>query len=164
MTACGIYGAPREEAEVPSKRVTQVRDLTCWQRAVDLVVECYRLAQRMPSMERFALCDQLRRAAVSVPANIAEGYGRRPGQRDFARFLQIAHGSLMEVETYVVIAERLHYFTPEELAPARDLATHVGRLVNGLRRSVLADVSVSPTPHQSLATAPRRAVPVAPDD
>jgi four helix bundle protein len=152
---------PQEETEVPPKRVTQFRDLTSWQRAVDLVLECYRLAQRMPSMERFALCDQLRRAAVSVPANIAEGHGRRAAHRDFARFLQIAHGSLMEVETYVVIVERLRYFTPEELAPVRDLAAHVGRLLNGLRRRVLIDVSVDSMPRSPLATEPLGAVAVA---
>jgi four helix bundle protein len=108
-----------------------------WQRAVDLAVECYRVTDLLPPHERYGLASQIRRAAISVPANIAEGKGRG-SQRELARFLTIARGSLMELETHLIIAQRLNYLTATDLTAFVALRAHVGRLLNGLIRHLHA--------------------------
>ena len=90
------------------------RDLVVWQEAMDLVVEAYRLAAQLPDRERFGLTSQLQRAAVSVPANIAEGHGRS-GTREYLHHLSVARGSLLEAETHLQIAVRLGYLRAEEV-------------------------------------------------
>jgi four helix bundle protein len=118
------------------------RDLVVWQRAVELAVACYRLTDRLPPAERHGLSSQVRRAAVSVPANIAEGHGRG-SSAGYARCLAIARGSLMEVETHLIIAERLRYFRVEELDSVLSLSSEVGRILNGLIRRVQAHARAS---------------------
>ena len=111
------------------------QDLEAWQRGMDLVVESYRVAGRLPSSERFGLCDQLRRCAASIPANIAEGQSRlRP--REFAHFLLIARGSVAELETHGLLCVRLGYLTDTDIAPLMALAGTTGRQVSGLLRYV----------------------------
>jgi len=114
------------------------RDLAAWQRALELVEEVYRVTQRWPKEEIYGLTNQVRRAAVSVPANIAEGQGRR-SSRDFIRFLSIATGSLHEVETHLLIAERLHYLDQQSLTSLLKLSAETGRIINGLLRSLHAE-------------------------
>ena len=94
----------------PSQRhpVKGYRDLLVWGRAMDLVVEAYRLTEAFPREERYGLVQQVRRAAVSVPSNIAEGHGR-DHLGDYLRQLSVANGSLMELETQVLIAGRMGY-------------------------------------------------------
>lgn len=111
------------------------RDLRVWQVAIKLVTECYRLSRQLPDDERFGLTSQLRRAAVSVPANIAEGHGRGTTNA-YINYLWIANGSLTELETHLVIAERLSYVSEEELAPAMDLIRQTGHMLVALRRSL----------------------------
>jgi four helix bundle protein len=111
------------------------RDLLAWQRAMDLVEVVYRTTHIWPKEELYGLTNQVRRAVVSVPANIAEGQGRNAA-KEFAYFLAIAKGSLCEVETLLMIAERLGYrdsVTTEDLL-AR--ITEIGRLLYGLRQSL----------------------------
>jgi four helix bundle protein len=110
------------------------RDLFAWQRAMDLVTGVYHVTQSFPKSELYGLTNQLRRAAVSVPSNIAEGQGRG-SDREFAQFLRIAHGSLREVETQLIIAERLGYADAATIARQLDLAAEAGRLITGLIRS-----------------------------
>jgi four helix bundle protein len=107
------------------------RELIVWQKAMDLVVLVYRSTKHFPKEELFGLTNQMRRAAVSVPSNIAEGQGRRT-TRDFLNFLFIARGSLQEVETQILLAERLTYLPEQERQTLIDLATEVSRLVTGL--------------------------------
>lgn len=111
------------------------RDLQVWQRAMDLVTECYRLTKRFPADERFGLTSQLQRAAVSVPANIAEGHGRGTTPA-FINHLWIANGSLSELETHLLVAQRLGYIAETDLMLAFDLTGQVGRMLIGLRRSL----------------------------
>jgi four helix bundle protein len=111
------------------------KDLVVWQKAMDLVVECYRLSDRFPRSEDFGLRLQLRRAAVSVPANIAEGRGRT-GIAEYLHYLSIAHGSLKELETHLEIANRLGYLAPEVLADVFERIDEVGRLLGGLIRKL----------------------------
>jgi four helix bundle protein len=116
------------------------RELVAWRKAMDLVVEVYRVTQEFPDCERFGLTDQIRRAAVSVPSNIAEGQGRRL-RKSFALHLRIARGSIQEVETQLLIASRLGYLTASRVAPVLALADEVSRLVSGLLRSLGANKS-----------------------
>ena len=111
------------------------QDLKVWQKAMDLVVQCYRLAAEFPKSEVYGLTSQLQRAAVSIPANIAEGRGRR-STKDFLRFLDIAYGSLMELETHLQIADRLQYSSPDRINPLLQLSAEIGRMLNGLQVSL----------------------------
>lgn len=107
------------------------RDLIVWQRAMELVDDVYRLAGKLPDAERFGLYSQLTRAAVSVPANIAEGHGRSGG-REFANFVSIARGSLAEVDTLLEICARRGYASPADYDQAMTKADEVGRMLTVL--------------------------------
>jgi len=121
--------------------VENYTELIAWQKAMDLVEEVYRAAQRFPREEVYGLGSQIKRAAISVPSNIAEGQGRT-SRKEFLRHLSVAYGSLREVETHVLIAERLHYLAPGETQVLMDLAGEVGRLLNGLSKSLCAKSSL----------------------
>jgi four helix bundle protein len=115
--------------------VRHYQELVAWQRAMDMVVAVYGVTKAFPREEIYALTSQLRRAAVSVPSNIAEGQGRW-GTGEFIQFLGVAHGSLQEAETQLLIAERLRYVTMDEIRAVLDLIAETGRLINGLHRSL----------------------------
>jgi four helix bundle protein len=108
-------------------------DLTVWKIALDLVVEIYSVSRRFPADERFGLTSQIRRAAVSIAANIAEGHSRS-SRREYRHFASIARGSVAELETELAIAERLQYVAAADLSLAREYADHVGRMLSNLRR------------------------------
>ena len=111
--------------------IKSYRDLVAWQRARRLVKEVYVLAAQFPAHERFGLASQMTRSAVSIPSNIAEGYGRATTQ-DYLHFLRIARGSASELETQTVLAEDLGLTTPEVSAHISDLVHEVIRLLQGL--------------------------------
>ena len=111
------------------------RDLEVWQKSMDLVEECYRLTKHFPQEELFGLTSQMRRAVVSIPANIAEGHGRLH-RADYRRHLSIARGSLMEVETLLQVAVRVDYLDRTQVKAAWARLQEVGRLLNGLIRSL----------------------------
>jgi four helix bundle protein len=115
--------------------VRNYRDLIAWQKAMDLVTVVYKLTGGFPKEELYGLAWQLRRAAVSIPSNIAEGQGRA-STREFLNFLSIAHGSLRELETECLIAQRLNYTTEQTCSQVLALTAEVGRLLNGLRNSL----------------------------
>ena len=102
---------------------------------MDLAQAVYLQTAEFPLEERYGLTAQMRRAAVSIPSNIAEGQGRRSTDEDFARFLRIALGSLCELETQMELAVRLRLLTEKQAASLRPAADEVGRVVNGLLRS-----------------------------
>ncbi len=110
-------------------------DLKVWQRSHALVLEVYRLSERFPAEERFGLVSQLRRAAVSVPTNIAEGSKRRHAQ-DFARFLNLAESSLAEVEYLVMLSRDLGYLTPDTVEPLVAEVGEIARMIYALRGKV----------------------------
>lgn len=112
-------------------------DLTVWQKAIQLVLFIYALTKRFPDDELYSLTKQLRRAAVSIASNIAEGKGRDT-DRDLLRFLSMARGSLFEVKTQLVIARELGYLAPDSIKLASAKTDQVGRLLNGLINSVRA--------------------------
>ncbi len=114
------------------------QELKVWKKSIDLVVEVYRLTKKYPPDERFGLTQQSRRASVSVPSNIAEGYGRRD-RGDYLRHLSIANGSLKEVETQIVIAGRLKFVTKADVKECWSLLQQVGRMLAALIASLRRD-------------------------
>ena len=116
------------------------RDLLVWQKAMDLTVAIYRLSQKFPSNEIYRLVAQVTRSASSVPANIAEGHGRVT-RRDYANFVAIARGSLMETETFVMLSVRLGYAEQAEAQPVLNLITEISKMLTVLR-SRLSDSSL----------------------
>ena len=121
----------RQEAEL----IRNYRDLLVWQKAMDLVVESYRIAALLPKSETYGLASQIQRSAVSIPANIAEGHGR-DHLGDYLRHLSIANGSLMELETLFLLLIRLSFFPACELESALELSTEISKMLAGLTRSL----------------------------
>jgi four helix bundle protein len=119
----------------PVSAIKTYHELEVWQKAMDLVIACYRVAESFPKSEVYGLTIQLQRAGVSVPANIAEGQGRNH-TREFIDHLSIAYGSLMEVETLLQIAARLTYMQQSELNKLLLQTNEIGRMLNGLMRSL----------------------------
>ncbi len=115
--------------------VKSYKELETWQLAMKLVAEVYRVTKDFPKEEIYGLTNQVRRAAVSVPSNIAEGQGRN-STKEFLHYLSIARGSLFEVETQLEIARQLFYIRSEDAALIEQLIASVGRLINGLSRSL----------------------------
>jgi four helix bundle protein len=111
------------------------KDLVAWQKAMDLVTATYRSTASFPKDEQFWLTSQLRRAAVSIPSNIAEGQGRL-SEKEFRYFLGQARGSLMEVETQLQIAQNLGYLQAEQTKELLGFCAEVGRILNGLMASI----------------------------
>jgi len=104
---------------------------------MDLVEESHRLTKRLPKAETYGLCSQIQRAAISIPANIAEGHGRKH-LGDYLHHLSIANGSIMELETHVFLIQRLSFVAPDEIERALELTGEVGRMLAGLTRSLTA--------------------------
>lgn len=116
-------------------KIESYKDLQVWQRAMDLAEMAYRVTKSFPKDELFGMTSQIRRAAVSIPANIAEGWGRNnPG--DFSRFLDIAQGSLKELETHLILSQRTGLVQEPAIPPLLDLANVLGKQVHALQASV----------------------------
>ncbi len=109
--------------------IRDFKDLKVWQKSMDLTEEIYHLVKFLPKEETYALSDQMRRAAVSIPSNIAEGC-HRDTDRDFKHFLHIARGSTAELETQVLLCLRLKYFSEEEAKCANKLIEEVSKMLN----------------------------------
>ena len=117
-------------------KVKTYQELIVWQKSMDLVEEVYKASRSFPRDEIYGLTSQLRRAAVSIPSNIAEGQGRRTTP-DFLRHLSIAYGSLLELETQILIATGLSYLAQGTCRDVMNMAAEVGRLLNGLMSSLV---------------------------
>jgi len=124
---------------MPSQRpaAQSFRDLVVWQKAHAFVLAVYRLTESFPEREKFGLSHQMRRAAVSIPANIAEGFAKR-SRADKARFLNIAEGSSEECRYYLILAHDLGYGQTDSLAA---MLEEVSRLLNAYARAILASGS-----------------------
>ena len=107
------------------------KELIVWQKAMLLVKEIYNLIKVLPKDEIYVLSDQMRRAAVSIPSNIAEGYGRK-STNDYIRFLNIARASKYELETQIHICIMLNYISDEQAKTILDLSQEIGRMLNAL--------------------------------
>jgi four helix bundle protein len=115
--------------------VRSYRELVAWQKAMDLVTEVYRVTRSFPKEEQYGITSQLRRAAVSIPGNIAEGQGRQT-TGEFRQFLGQARGSLLETETQILLSERLEYLEHQAADCLLERAPEVGRILNGLLTSL----------------------------
>ena len=111
--------------------VNSYRGLIVWQKGMDLVVEIYRLVKKLPKEELYSLSDQMRRAAVSIPSNIAEGRNRS-SSKDFLRFLYMAKGSLAEIETQMFIGVKLGYLEESDITTALNLCAEIGKMLNSM--------------------------------
>jgi len=111
------------------------QDLEVWQKAMDLVVLRYRITEKFPKNETYGLTSQLQHAAISIPANIAEGRHRQYS-KEFLQYLSIAYASLAELETHVQIAGRLDYINQNQIDDLLNKTAEIGRMLNGLRRSI----------------------------
>lgn len=116
-------------------KVKYYRELIAWQKAMELVEEVYKATRVFPKEELYGLAGQVRRAAVSIPSNIAEGQGRQTTP-DFLRHLSIAYGSLLEMETQMLIGLRLGYLAPAVCGNILEKSGEVGRILNGLMASL----------------------------
>ncbi|MFH1264180.1 MAG: four helix bundle protein [Planctomycetota bacterium] len=121
------------------------RQLIVWEKAMDFVELLYRTTALFPKEELYGLTAQMRRAAVSIPSNIAEGQGRDTAA-DFVRFLSIARGSVKEVETQVLIARRLGYINVQKEAELTALTDEMSRLITGLKASLSGKTRDRPPP------------------
>lgn len=120
--------------------VQNYRELIAWQKAMDLVVRIYQITESFPKTETFGLTNQMRRAAVSIPSNIAEGQGRST-TKDFMHFLHIARGSLQELETQVIIAQRLEFITEAVHSELTTNICEIARILSGLLKSLASLLS-----------------------
>src|ERR1041384_3998491 len=114
--------------------IRRYRDLRVWQQSMDLVESTYRVTKTFPDTERYGLVNQLRRAAVSVASNIAEGHARSTG--DYTRHLFISSGSLAEIETQFIASNRLGFLADSEAESLLEACDQIGRMLGGLRRSL----------------------------
>jgi len=117
------------------RKIESYEDLVVWQKSIDLVAEIYRIAGKLPSDEQYGLTSQLRRAAVSIPANIAEGFGRWHSN-EFVRFLLIANGSLKDVETHLFIGNKLSLLNHADTKVALQMATEISKMIFSLRDKI----------------------------
>ena len=115
------------------ENIKNFKDLFLWQRAMDLVVEVYDLVKKLPKEELFALSDQIRRAVISIPSNIAEGQGRN-SSKEFIHFLSIAKGSKAELETQLLLCVRINYLKELEIEKAMSLVEEVGKMLHSLQK------------------------------
>ena len=127
------------------------KELEVWQKAVKLATETYKVTESLPRPEQFGLTSQARRAAASVPANIAEGWGRG-STREYIQFLLIARGSLMELETHLIIAAQLNYLNREGLTSFQTQIESVGKMLNRLVMSLKSRQGKPPTPNPQTRT------------
>ena len=111
------------------------RELEVWQLAMDLAQECYRVTKAFPKEELFGMTSQIRRAAASIPANIAEGQGRLH-TKEFLNHLSMARGSLTELETHLILSQRVGLLSQVDLGNLLQVTDRVSRMISGLRRSL----------------------------
>jgi four helix bundle protein len=120
---------------VKPMRIQSYKDLKVWQLAMELAVDCYRVTRSFPKDELFGMTSQIRRAAASIPANIAEGQGRNH-TKFFLHFLSVARGSLMELETHLILSCRVELLNQQDLEPLLTLIDEISRMLTGLRKAL----------------------------
>ena len=122
------------------------RDLLVWQKGIDLVVLSYQATAAFPKSETYGLISQIRRAATSIPANIAEGYGRG-SRKEYLQFLMVAQGSPKELETHFIVSEKLAYLTATQKDRLLSQTDELGRMIGSLIRKLKPSSSASAPPY-----------------
>jgi four helix bundle protein len=111
--------------------VNSYQDLKVWQDGMQLAQECYQLTREFPKEELFGIISQIRRASAAIPANIAEGWGRQ-GTREYIQFLRVAQGSLKELETHLILSQRVGLTPQERVVPLLDRCSELGKMIHSL--------------------------------
>ncbi len=124
-------------------KLKSYQDLHVWQKARIFVKEVYQATQEFPSQEKYSLITQLRRASVSIPSNIAEGYNRRTTQ-EYLRFVNIAYGSLGEVETQLILSMDLGFLSSKKCEDLLEKSAEIGRMCNGLENALRKRLTTEP--------------------
>ena len=119
---------------ISDKNAYNHKQLKVWQKAMKLVVHVYKATQTFPNHEQYGLISQMRRSAVSIPSNIAEGYGRH-SDKEIVRFLDIARGSIYELDTQIEISRQLNYLSKKDFDIVFGLLDETSRMLSGLRKS-----------------------------
>ncbi len=125
-----------------TNRINSYKELIVWQKSIELVTEVYSLTRNFPSEEKFGIVNQLNRAIVSVPSNIAEGWGRE-SSKNYLQFLRTSRGSLMEVETLILISKNLCYINEKEFEKITIGIEEVGKILQGLIKSVQQKITIT---------------------
>lgn len=123
--------------------IRRYRDLDVWKKSIQLVKQVYKISENFPKHETYTLTSQMRRSAISVASNIAEGHARNY-TKEYIRFSEISYGSLAELETQVVIAFELNYITQEELDELFAKSSEIGKMLNGLLTSLARKLNPEP--------------------
>jgi len=119
----------------PTQKSRSYQDLDVWRLSINLVKEIYRVIEKFPSSELYVLSSQIRKAAISIPSNIAEGQGRN-SSREFRQYLAVSLGSLAELETQLIIAQEIRYLTAEELDPLLISIDTIRKMLRALSNSL----------------------------
>ncbi len=125
-----------------SNKLNSYKDLIVWQKSIVLVTEVYAITRNFPTEEKFGLVNQLSRAVVSIPTNITEGWGRE-SSKNYLQFLRISRGSLMEVETLILISKNLNYITDEQHKLITNAIEEVGKILQGLIKSIQQKINIT---------------------
>ena len=123
--------------------IKDYKDLIVWQKAMEAAAEIYKLVKRLPKEEMYALSDQMRRAAISIPSNIAEGQARN-SSKEFNQFLAIAKGSKAELETQLLLCVKVGYLTDNDIASAINLLIEIGKIINTLQQKLITNTWINP--------------------
>lgn len=125
-------------------KINSYRNLIVWQKSVALVTDIYTLTKSFPQEEKFGIVSQLNRASVSIPSNIAEGWGRE-SSKNYLQFLRISRGSLMETETLLEISKNLNYINESEFKVISDNIEEVSKILQGLIKSIQQKIKITQT-------------------
>ena len=123
-------------------KVNTYKDLIVWQKAMEMTIALYQIVRKLPKEETYALGEQMRRAAVSVPSNIAEGFGRN-SKKEYIQFLFIANGSVCELETQLILCVRLKYLTEQEIQPIINLLDEIKKIIMTITKKLSDNTSTS---------------------
>jgi len=121
-------------------KVKSYKDLIVWQKAMDMTESLYRIVKKLPKEETYALSDQMRRAAISIPSNIAEGFGRN-SKKEYLQFLYIANGSICELETQLMLCVRANYLNETEIQPIMCLLSEIGKILMTITKKLSSDTT-----------------------
>ena len=121
-------------------KVKSYKDLIVWQKAMDMTESLYRIVKKLPKEETYALSDQMRRAAISIPSNIVEGFGRN-SMKEYLQFLYIANGSVCELETQLMLCVRVNYLKENEIQPTMSLLSEIGKIIMTITKKLSSDTT-----------------------
>lgn len=121
-------------------KVKTYKDLIVWQKAMEMTTLLYKTIKKLPKEETYTLCDQMRRAAISIPSNIAEGFGRN-SKKEYLQFLYIANGSVCELETQLILCVNINYLSEIETQPTMDLLSEIGKIIMTITKKLNSNTS-----------------------